>query len=107
MALVSRKEECWPGTWSQGTGDAMLSRLAAAVLAIWFVLTPVEAQTRSVLAPAPDWSTLEPFQQTITREEFVRLLEDVYAPRGAANGLIEITADSALIKTTLNPPAIW
>jgi len=58
------------------------------------------AQHLSPLAHEPDWSDLEKFQQTISHDEFVRLLNDVYAPGDAAKQFIEIGADSAGIVTT-------
>ncbi len=61
------------------------------------------AQRLSPLATAPDWSQLEAFQETIAREEFVRLLDQVYAPGGAAKGMVDVEAEHAVIKTTLLP----
>ena len=61
------------------------------------------AQRLSALAPVPDWSDLEAYQETITRGEFARLLENIYAPRQAAAGLIEIGEDAALIRKNLAP----
>ncbi len=37
----------------------------------------------SPLAPTPNWSTLEPYQRTITRHEFTRLINQVYSIDGA------------------------
>lgn len=82
---------------------ASLTSLTAALL----VAFEASAQRLSPLAPPPDWAALEPFQETITRAEFVRLLEDVYAPGGAAKGLIDVQGDAAVIRTTLHPPAQW
>ncbi len=65
------------------------------------------AQELSALAPKPNWAELEPYQQTITREDFTRLLAEVYAPNDAARDVIEIGPDAAQIKTSLNPPATW
>ena len=65
------------------------------------------AQELSALAPKPNWAELEPYQQTITREDFTRLLAEVYAPNDAAREVIEIGPDAAQIKTSLNPPATW
>lgn len=62
------------------------------------------AQRLSPLAPAPDWAQLEGFQETITREEFLQLLDEVYAPGGAAKGMVEVETDAAVIKTALTPP---
>ncbi len=63
-----------------------------------------KAQRLSPLATPPDWSQLEAYQGTITRPEFERLLLTVYAPAGAADGLISVEPDSALIKISLSPP---
>lgn len=52
---------------------------------------------RGPLAPVPRWSLLEPYQGTIARAEFERLLDRVYAPRGAAARWIELAADHAAI----------
>lgn len=51
------------------------------------------------LAPAPDWSELEKYQETITKEDFVGLLERVYAPGGAAAGFVTLSDAAAEIKT--------
>jgi N-acetylmuramoyl-L-alanine amidase len=61
----------------------------------------------STLATPPDWSRLEQFQETITRDEFSRLLHEVYAPNGAAKGIIEVRDDNATIQRTLQPPEAW
>lgn len=53
----------------------------------------------SPLATVPDWSELDRFQDTITREEFERLLHDVYAPNGAWQPFITLAADSAVVLT--------
>jgi hypothetical protein len=46
-------------------------------------LTPsAYCQRMTPLASAPDWSELEQFQRTMTHDEFVQLLETVYAPDG-------------------------
>jgi hypothetical protein len=37
----------------------------------------------SPLAPAPNWSALQAYQRTITREEFTRLIDQVYTPDGS------------------------
>lgn len=78
-----------------------------AFLATLLVTASAEAQRLSALAPAPDWTELEPFQETITRNEFVRLLNEVYAPGGAAAGLIDVQLEAALIRKTLVPEENW
>lgn len=76
---------------------------AGTFTALCLLTSPASAQRLSALAPAPDWSELEPFQETITREEFLRLLDTVYAPGGAAKGVIEVKKDHAVVKKTLVP----
>ncbi len=72
---------------------------------LWlFAASAALAQRLSPLAAAPDWTQLEKFQETITRDEFTHLLNHVYAPANAAKGIIEVEADAAVIKTTLTPP---
>jgi hypothetical protein len=66
-----------------------------------------QAQRLSALAERPDWSQLEAFQETITRDEFEKLLAQVYAPNAAAKGIIDIEPDAAVIKTSLTPPVTW
>ncbi len=66
-------------------------------LLVWFPLTTDARLTP--LAPAPDWSELEKYQETITKEDFVGLLERVYAPGGAAAGFVSVTEGIAEIKT--------
>ena len=78
--------------------------LRFAVLAsIAFTCVVAFAQRLSPLTSAPDWTRLEAYQETITRGEFQRLLETVYAPGGAATGMIEVRADAAVILKTLTP----
>jgi hypothetical protein len=62
------------------------------------------AQRLSPLTSTPEWARLEAFQETITREEFARQLDTVYAPGGAAAGMIEVREHDAVIFKTLTPP---
>mgnify|MGYP002624032964 FL=1 len=62
--------------------------------------TPTPRSRLSVLAPAPDWSRLDIFQKTITRTEFLRLLNTIYAPDGAWKSVITVGPTSA----TVHPP---
>ena len=82
----------------------MLRRLLSVTLACVLISTG-RAQRLSVLAERPDWTRLEAFQETITREDFTRLLDQVYAPGGAAMGLVTVDADGAAIRTALEPAA--
>ena len=75
----------------------------AFLLALVCATTTASAQRLSALAPAPDWSELEPYQETITRGEFMRLLDAIYAPNQAAAGLIEVGDEAAVILKNLAP----
>ena len=80
-----------------------LLRLAV-LLSLALVCRAAFAQRLSPLTSAPDWTRLEAFQETITRGEFARLLDTVYAPAGAAAGMIEVREHDAVILKTLTPP---
>jgi N-acetylmuramoyl-L-alanine amidase len=77
--------------------------LAAASL-FFACLHPGMAAKLSPLANVPDWSQLDKFQQTISREEFTRLLANTYAPHGASAGVITITPTTARIETSRGKP---
>lgn len=64
--------------------------LAAGASCCWAKLSP--------LAPRPDWSRLDAYQETITRAEFQALLDRVYAPGGAWTGVIAISDKGATIR---------
>ncbi|HEY3661693.1 MAG TPA: hypothetical protein VGL24_00905 [Chthoniobacterales bacterium] len=53
----------------------------------------------STLGRKPDWSELERYQATITHDEFVNLLDHVYATHGYNPELIKIEPDVARIAT--------
>ena len=76
----------------------------AALFSLVLVCRAAIAQRLSPLTSAPEWARLEAFQETITREEFARLLDTVYAPGGAAAGMIEVREHDAVILKTLTPP---
>jgi len=59
------------------------------------------AENISVLGNKPRWDVLEHYQQTITRDEFAHLINDVYGTHGFAPDLIEIKDDTARI--LMNP----
>jgi hypothetical protein len=63
----------------------MFSRLlpGLACLALIFSTVSVRAAGRlSPLATPPDWSSLDGYQRTITRDEFARWINQVYSPDG-------------------------
>lgn len=65
------------------------------------------AQRLSPLAPSPNWAELDAFQETITRAEFVQLLDTVYAPGDAARGVVTVGEADAVILSSLNPVTEW
>jgi len=72
----------------------------AALFLLLLVPAPTWGQKLTPLAPPPDWSVLEKFQRTITREEFIRLLTQVYAPRGAAERFFALRDDHVEVETS-------
>ena len=68
----------------------------------------MQAQARlSPLAPEPEWSVLDGFQQTMTQEDFLALLDKVYAPDGAWADTITFTNGTAIIQSSPgNPPYV-
>src|SRR5689334_5074527 len=49
----------------------------------------------SVLGSKPTWNVLENYQETITHDEFSRLIYNVYCTHGFAPDLIEINGKTA------------
>ena len=71
----------------------MPSFLLAAIVA-----TSVQsADNISVLGNKPRWDVLERYQQTITHDEFLHLIDDVYCTHGFAADLIDVNDDHARI----------
>jgi N-acetylmuramoyl-L-alanine amidase len=68
------------------------------------VPTTMWGQKLTPLASRPDWSVLEKFQQTITRDEFIRWLTGVYAPRGAAENFFTVRDDHVEVVTSPGRP---
>jgi N-acetylmuramoyl-L-alanine amidase len=63
------------------------------------VVVPVPTVSLSMLAELPDWPKLDAFQETITREEFERLLTTVFTTGEAWTNFIEIAENEARIQT--------
>ena len=76
--------------------DRVLIRHSFFVL-LFFPLALHAADNISVLGSKPRWDVLEHYQETITRDEFTHLINDVYCTHGFAPDLIEINADTARI----------
>ena len=78
--------------------------LAAGALFFWCACADAKL---SPLAPAPDWSQLDAYQETMTKNEFVNLLDQVYAPGGAWKNTISVGTGEATIQTSpAKPPYI-
>lgn len=60
----------------------------------------------SPMAERPSWKSLDVFQESITRSDFVQLLDQVYAPHGAWHEVIRIEEDRALVMTSA-PNSFW
>jgi hypothetical protein len=65
------------------------------------------ADNISVLGTAPRWKILEQYQGTITRQEFKRLLEQVYCTHGLTPDMISVGDTSARILMHRHPDAYF
>src|SRR6266513_4837005 len=68
---------------------------------VLFLFTPAlqAADNIGILGSKPKWSVLEHYQETITRDEFTQLIQNVYCTHGFAPDLIEVNTDTARILT--------
>ncbi len=64
---------------------------------------PLPAQNVTTLGDLPDYRRLDAYQETITREEFTRLLDTVYAPHGGWQPFIRVDPDAAVFRKTIVP----
>jgi hypothetical protein len=55
------------------------------------------ADNLGILGSRPRWSILEHYQETITHDDFVRLIHDVYCTHGIGTDLLNIDNDSAQV----------
>jgi N-acetylmuramoyl-L-alanine amidase len=72
----------------------------------WIILAGLHsasAQRLSPLAELPDWKSLDLYQETITRDEFLALLDNIYAPNGAWHGVIEVDETAARVIKSGSP----
>ena len=77
--------------------SSFVIRASAFFLSAIFAVGLHAAEKISVLGNKPRWDVLEHYQQTITRDEFAHLINDVYGTHGFAPDLIEIKDDTARI----------
>jgi hypothetical protein len=61
------------------------------------------ADNLGVLGSKPKWDVLEHYQETITKDEFSQLIQNVYCTHGLAPDLIEVNTDTARILTNREP----
>ncbi len=76
-------------------------RILAGVCLLWPAAVP--AQNLSPLGDEPDYRRLDAYQETITREEFVRQLNSLYAPHGGWQPFIRVDAQAAVLRKTSVP----
>jgi hypothetical protein len=79
-------------------GCEMIFRIAllATCLSI-FPITEEAADNLGTLGAHPKWAVLQKYQETITNDEFTRLIQDVYCTHGFAPDLFEISEKAARI----------
>ena len=82
-------------------------RKTFALLVVWLgLLGPavlLRAQNLSSLSELPDYRRLDGYQETMTRAEFLHLLETLYAPHGGWQAFIRIDPDAAVMRKTSVP----
>ncbi len=81
--------------------------LGAIILALLVSRGSLGAERIATLGERPDWSSLDAYQETITKVEFTRELTHVYAPNNAYRHYITILEDSALIRKSLSSDEIF
>lgn len=59
----------------------------------------IPANGLSELAPAPDWSTLNLYQSTVTRSDFLRLMDEVFTVSPAWRNWFEVSETDVVIRT--------
>src|SRR5213596_2526719 len=78
------------------------ARRFLAIIAVHLSILPPAsnaADSLGILGAHPSWNVLEKYQDTITHDEFARLINDVYCTHGFAADLIKIDSDAAQILT--------
>ena len=80
--------------------SCLRARPVAAALLL-FSLAPAWADKLAPLAPRPDWSSLDAYQDTITRGEFSRLLSTVYSMDGGFAAYLRINDSQVVIYSDL------
>jgi N-acetylmuramoyl-L-alanine amidase len=84
-----------------------LHKPALAFIALVAIGLHAQAEKITALGNKPQWTLLDAYQHTITRDEFMRLLTNVYAPDGAWKPWFQIDANSVLIKKSAASAAYY
>ncbi len=90
-------------TWRSHSCFVILSafgiRISSFLLVCLWILPPVAhaADNLGILGAHPRWSVLEKYQETITHDEFTRLIQDAYCTHGFAPDLIDINEKTARV----------
>lgn len=85
--------------WFTKQNPAPAPKPPAPPVAITPQSAPPKPPSLSELGETPDWSQLDMFQETITRENFERLLTTVFTTGDAWRGVITISEQEARIRT--------
>jgi len=78
------------------------ARRFLAIIAVHLLILPLAsdaADNLGILGAHPRWNVLEKYQETITHDEFVRLIDSVYCTHGFAADLITMDEKSGRILT--------
>jgi N-acetylmuramoyl-L-alanine amidase len=86
-------------------GGFVFSSRPFALVLFWFggfgaLITPSFGDSLTPLGSPPDWDQLQKFQRTITHDQFIHLLDDVYAVGGTAQKWIKVQPDYVEIQTS-------
>src|SRR5438876_11677591 len=76
------------------------ARKFLAIIAVHLSILPSAsdaADNLGILGAHPRWNVLEKYQETITHDEFTRLIQDAYCTHGFAPDLIEINEKTAQV----------
>src|SRR3982750_2626155 len=83
------------------------SSLLPVLLSLCVVQQSDAAENLGTLGTHPRWNVLEHYQQTITREEFTNLLQNVYGTHGIPPDTISVAENSARILKTRDLQAFF
>jgi hypothetical protein len=79
---------------------AFVSDAGCILFLVFGLLSPSLSDPLTPLSRPPLWAQVERFQETITHDRFVHLLNDVYAVDGAADEWIKVQPDHAEVRIT-------